>query len=185
MTTPTYILKYNPFHSDREETTIANDLGELISLIEQHVIPDDYCWITVNENSVEIGRGQYYHVVAPRHVVDGIEEHDAAKGLCERINASNWIGTAIISLQRLPVQWLTHAEAREILLGWGEDIDVLSHCEQEGIEVNNAGLISRHSLEVWIECEIKDRGRRILENVPQLSTTESRKEIQRCATPTN
>jgi hypothetical protein len=86
----TYDLRYNPmhsFHPNEEETVTAHSLEELIALIDEHVIEDDYCWITVLLNGKETGRGQYYHVVAPGRVVDGIEEQDAAKGLCERINA--------------------------------------------------------------------------------------------------
>jgi|SRR5450755_5117962 len=87
--TTSYTLKYNAFQNDpfQDAEATAHDLGELIALIDEHVVEDDYCWITVQQDGVETGRGQYYHVAETGKVVDGIEEHDAAKGLCERINA--------------------------------------------------------------------------------------------------
>lgn len=90
MSTPTYDLRYNPMHSfasSEEETVTAQSLGELIALIDEHVVEDDYCWISLHEDGVETGRGQYYHVVETGKVVDAIEEHGTAQGLRERINA--------------------------------------------------------------------------------------------------
>lgn len=53
--------------------------------------------------------------------------------------------------------WLTVMEAVELCQSWGEEAPL----HWQDVEVID-NRINRHSLEVWIECTIKDRGARAM-----------------------